>query len=71
MPRKAKRSNLRWYRIEGGTAVIQAAKKKSWVAATKGANYDRTAKEKVASVQRSFERARRGKGIFGLEKYAE
>jgi hypothetical protein len=34
---------------------------------TKGSRFRRASEEKIASVQRSFEKARRGKSLFGLE----
>lgn len=37
----------------------------------KGARFRRASDQKIASIQRSFERARRGKGLFGLEEHAE
>jgi hypothetical protein len=66
-----KRSKFSYFGV-GGYAIVKRSssqKRQSQGAAiktAKGAAFRRASDNKVAAVQRSFEKARRGKDLFGL-----
>jgi hypothetical protein len=74
MTKKSRREG--WAILEVGRGRLEsAARKYGWVLTKKkvaprvpkGGRFLRASEEKVAAVQHSFEKARRGKSLFGLE----
>jgi hypothetical protein len=73
----AKKSRAGWKIVHVGSVAQESIKPVPWGSAkkkkiavfdlTKDALFRRVSEEKIASVQRSFERARRGKSLFGLK----